>query len=133
MSTQMIAALGGVATAAILRGDEEMTQKEKALILGAYGVGAGGTVLHFSRKQETEADQLGAIYMARGGYDPRESVKLWVRFKEYKETNNQRRLPQFMSTHPSDETRIRDLEAFMPEAMEHYRRGSVRNTRPAAT
>ena len=70
--------------------------------------------------------------MARAGYDPRESVGLWMRFAEYKEANQKRRLPQFLSTHPSDATRVRDLESFMPRAMEEYRRHSVTRTRPIA-
>ncbi len=89
----------------------------------AQGVTQGAvtlSVLRFSRNQELEADRLGAIYMARGGYDPRESVNLWKQFAQYKASSGAGRPPAFLSTHPLDQTRIDRLDAFMPEAMAIY-------------
>ena len=74
-------------------------------------------MLKFSRNQELEADQLGALYMARAGYDPRESIGLWERFSAFKGPGG---TPQFMSTHPSDATRIAKLKEFMPQVIPIY-------------
>ena len=92
----------------------------------ATGAALGGAALlhvqRFSRNQELEADQLGALYMARAGYDPRESVELWKRFAAWRaETGNVSRTPAFLSTHPLDEVRIAELERFMPRALTEYR------------
>ena len=121
MSQQIIAGLGTAATAAILNNDDEMDRTKKAAILTGVGVGATGAVLKFSRDQELEADQLGALYMARAGYDPRESVGLWERFAAFKGPGG---VPQFMSTHPSDATRIARLKAYMPQVMPVYEQNS---------
>ncbi len=102
---------------AVLNQNDELSDTRKAAILGGYGLGAGGAVLKFSRDQELEADQLGALYMARAGYDPRESIGLWQRFSAFKGSSG---TPQFMSTHPSDATRIERLKAYMPQVMPIY-------------
>ena len=75
-----------------------------------------GLVLPFSRDQESEADQIGLVYMARAGYDPREAVTLWQNFEEL----GGERPPEFLSTHPSPGTRIQRLRAAMPRAMAIY-------------
>lgn len=91
----------------------------------AYGSGAAnllaqaatlGVILPFSRSQETEADEIGLIYMAKAGYDPRQSIPLWQNFA--KEGGN--RPPEFLSTHPSPGNRIENLQAMMPQAMAEY-------------
>ena len=76
-----------------------------------------GLVLPFTRDQESEADEIGLFYMAKAGYDPRESVKLWRNFASY----GGDRPPEFLSTHPAPETRIKRLQALMPKAREIYR------------
>ncbi len=76
-----------------------------------------GVVLPFTRDQESEADEIGLYYMAKAGYDPRESVKLWRNFASY----GGDRPPEFLSTHPAPETRIQDLKALMPQALQVYR------------
>ncbi len=89
----------------------------KPLILGALGVGAKyGFQLPFSRGNESEADEIGIVYMARAGYDPNEAVNFWTRFQSSK--GNQP--PEFMSTHPSDETRIERLTKLLPNALKKY-------------
>jgi predicted Zn-dependent protease len=85
----------------------------------AFGLGAQyGALLPFSRLQENEADHLGLIFMAMAGYDPNEAVSLWQRMS----ADRSGQAPQeFMSTHPSDATRIAKLKEEMPEAMGYYR------------
>lgn len=117
LSQQILAAGIGIGLGAVLNQNEELSDTKKAAILGGYGLGAGGAVLKFSRDQELEADQLGALYMARAGYDPRESIGLWQRFAAFKGGGG---TPQFMSTHPSDATRIERLKAYMPQVMPIY-------------
>jgi predicted Zn-dependent protease len=76
-----------------------------------------GVILPYSRTQESEADHIGLLYTAAAGYDPREAVELWQNF----EALGGERPPEFLSTHPSEGTRIDRLQELMPEAMEVYR------------
>jgi predicted Zn-dependent protease len=87
-------------------------------------MGAGALLMtrKWSREQELEADKMGALFMARAGYDPRESVALWERFAEWKLKFQNETTPTFISSHPLDETRIRELQAYMPTALAEYRR-----------
>ncbi|MDF1811696.1 MAG: M48 family metallopeptidase [Verrucomicrobiales bacterium] len=90
----------------------------------AAGLGAGATLNHLShsREQELEADRLGALYMARAGYNPSESVKLWERFAAYRKKSSQADgPPAFLRTHPLDETRIAALQAYLPTALKEYK------------
>jgi predicted Zn-dependent protease len=85
-------------------------------------LGAGATVgllLPWSRTQESEADHLGLIYMAKAGYDPHAARDLWVRMAEA--GKGKQKPPEFLSTHPADQTRIRQIEGWLPEAMQYYR------------
>jgi predicted Zn-dependent protease len=87
-------------------------------------MGAGALLMtrKWTREQELEADKMGALFMARAGYDPRESVALWQRFADWKLKFQNETTPTFISTHPLDETRIRELQAYMPTAFAEYRR-----------
>lgn len=76
-----------------------------------------GVVLPFSRNQESEADEIGLLYMARAGYDPREAVNLWRNFAAYGGSRG----PSFLSTHPSPGDRIQRLQAQMPRALSIYK------------
>jgi len=89
------------------------------LFLKSYGVGAGLSLLSYGRKQESEADKLGLVFAAIAGYDPHVAVDFWKRMA--KQSNGQKP-PELLSTHPSDETRIKDIEAFLPEAMKFYKK-----------
>lgn len=89
------------------------------IFMQAYGVGAGLELLSYSRKQESEADKLGLVFAAMAGYDPHVAIDFWKRMA--KQSNGQKP-PELLSTHPSDETRIKDIEAFMPEAMKYYKK-----------
>ncbi len=74
--------------------------------------------LPFSRSHESEADRIGLSLMAQAGYDPREAVPFWQRMSGGKKGQAP---PEFLSTHPSGTTRIRQLRQWMPEALKHYR------------
>ena len=96
----------------------------RGAILGALGIGAMyGVELPFGRSNESEADSIGLKYMARAGYDPREAVDFWTRFSKEKGGKGP---PEFFSTHPSDNTRIRNLQRNLPRAMVDYRASKVK-------
>ena len=117
MSQALVAELGGVALSAALRDQSELTQQ---LAMTAYGVGATiGVVLPYSRKHELEADQMGLMYMAKAGYDPREAVTFWQRFKAWSDQRGGNP-PEWLSTHPLDSRRIRELNRHLPEAIAIY-------------
>jgi predicted Zn-dependent protease len=117
MSQGLIAQFGGVALTEILKEKPEQT---KQLWMTVFGLGAQyGALLPFSRVQESEADHLGLIFMAMAGYDPNGSVEFWQRMAEQK---GGQAPPEFMSTHPSDETRIEDIKGELPEAMTYFRK-----------
>lgn len=98
-------------------------------MLAALGAGAKyGATLPFSRKQESEADHIGLLYMARAGYDPREAVAFWQRMNEQAGHGAP---SQFLSDHPSHQTRISDLEGWMPEAQREFEQHRQHNA-PAA-
>jgi len=97
-------------------------------LMGLLGVGAEyGILLPYSRVQESEADILGLDLMAKAGFDPRESVKLWVNMG--KASGGQP--SEFLSTHPSDRTRIGGLDAHMPVALKLQNRAGQQGKRPA--
>jgi predicted Zn-dependent protease len=88
--------------------------------MAALGVGAQvGVLLPFSRKHESEADYVGILLAADAGYDPRESVGLWERMAQMSGGRGQ---AEFLSTHPSHDTRIDQLKSWMPEAMAIYQK-----------
>ena len=95
----------------------DMDYDKQRAVMGALGAGAQfGVLMPFSRKHEAEADEIGLHYMARAGYDPRESIQFWQRM----EKAGRAQPPEFLSTHPSHGTRIQQLEAEMPKALEEY-------------
>ncbi len=95
-----------------------MDPSQRAGVMAAIGAGAQyGVLLPFSRDHESEADKIGLHYMARAGYDPHEAITFWERMSQL---SNGSRVPEFASTHPSHQTRIRDLEAEMPNALQEY-------------
>jgi predicted Zn-dependent protease len=94
----------------------------------ALGAGtAVGLILPWSRLQESEADHLGLIYMAKAGYDPHAARDLWVRMSEA--SRGRARPPEFLSTHPSDVTRIKQIEQWLPEALQYYQASPYRSSR----
>jgi predicted Zn-dependent protease len=114
MSQQLMTQMGGQALSAVLSSRPEASQ---ALWMKVYGVGANlGVMLPYSRLQESEADHLGLIIMAMAGYDPHAAIEVWQRMAQQGGAGT----PEFLSTHPSDQTRIRELTAKLPEAMGYY-------------
>ena len=86
-----------------------------------------GLTLPFSRKHESEADDVGLLYMADAGFDPRASVTLW---KNMEEKSGGARPPLFLSTHPAPEDRMSDLISLMSDALERYNAALARGMRP---
>lgn len=116
MSQGLLQQLGGVALSVAIADKPQATQN---LFLTAYGLGSQvGVLLPFSRKHELEADRYGLIITAMAGYNPREAVNLWRRMEAASQGN---RPPEFLSTHPSEGTRIAQLEKYMPEALRYYK------------
>jgi predicted Zn-dependent protease len=116
MSQQLLTQLGEVGLETALKNKPEQT---KSLFTSAYGLGTQvGFLLPFSRKQESEADHLGLIFMAMAGYNPQEAVAFWERMAA--SSQGQAKPSAFMSTHPTDEKRIEDLKKLLPEATEYY-------------
>jgi predicted Zn-dependent protease len=114
----------GLALAQVLAGAASPGQ---AQLMGLLGLGVQyGVLMPYGRSQESEADILGLNYMARAGFDPRESVKLWQNMAE----QSSQQPPEFLSTHPSHGTRIEELEAKLPEAEELYQQAKSQGTRP---
>jgi predicted Zn-dependent protease len=116
MSQSMMQQLGGMALQVALSQKPQETQN---LFMQAYGIGSTvGAVLPWSRQQETEADQYGLIFAAMAGYNPQEAIPFWERMSNAGGANP----PEFLSTHPSDDTRIKKLNQFMPEALKYYKK-----------
>jgi predicted Zn-dependent protease len=115
MSQALVTQLGGMALSAALDQKPETTRQ---LALVAFGVGAQvGVLLPYSRLHESEADRLGLTFMAMAGYDPRGAVDFWQRMSEEK---GGAAPPEFLSTHPSDQTRINQIKEYLPKALEEY-------------
>ncbi|MEZ4599722.1 MAG: M48 family metallopeptidase [Syntrophotaleaceae bacterium] len=114
MSQQLITQMGGQALSALLATQPQTAQ---TLWMQVFGVGAQvGVMLPYSRLQESEADYLGLIFMAMAGYDPRAAVDVWQRMAQLGGAG----VPEFLSTHPADQTRIREIQEKLPEALQYY-------------
>ncbi len=100
---------------------------------GTYGALSTAATLGlsnpFSRKQESEADVIGLQYMAKAGFDPRESVELWKNMN----AKNEAKIPEYMSTHPSGETRIESLIDQYPTALKYYNEAKAAGRQPNCT
>lgn len=115
MSEGLLINLGGLVLEEALK---EKKQETQLLFLGLYMIGSNlALALPNSRMQESEADKLGLIFMSMAGYNPEEAVPFWQRMSAI---NKGVKTPQFLSTHPSDETRIKKLSALIPEIKTTY-------------
>jgi predicted Zn-dependent protease len=111
--SELLSLAGSVLVAAISKGSPQAADTTARF----YGLTTQvGLALPFSRSHESEADKIGLILMAKSGYDPREAINVWERMQKEKE----KRPPEFLSTHPNPETRIKDFEGWMPEALAFY-------------
>lgn len=112
MVSQGIAAAGGVALS--------KNPKAQSAFNTLYGVGAPVMMLKYSRNQELEADRLGLIFMAMAGYNPQNATSFWNRMASA--SNSSQKPPEFLSTHPSDATRIAQIQKYLPEAQKYYKK-----------
>jgi predicted Zn-dependent protease len=121
--TEQLAVLGGLGALYLLIDKKtELTTEQSALLLGALGVGAEvGIVLPFSRMHESEADVIGAMYMASAGYPPDQAMRVWERMEIAAPSG----VPQFLSTHPTNETRQAALTDWMASAGKRYARNKL--------
>ena len=125
LSQGMLAQFGGEIIGQVINTNSEVTRN---MIMQAYGLfGAVGVMLPFSRLQESEADHLGLIYMARAGYDPRQAIEFWKRMAAYSKQHGSQPI-QFLSTHPLDDVRIKQLQADLPKAMAEYQKTTAHET-----
>lgn len=115
MSQALAAEFGGEALSVALSTKPAATQN---LFNAIYGVGSQLGTLAYSRKQESEADQMGLIFMAMAGYNPNEAVNFWQRMMR---GSNGQKPPELLSTHPSDTRRINQIKNWIPEAMRYYK------------
>lgn len=118
MTDAMLMQTGGQLLGASLSSADPRWQ---AALMLAYGAGSKLGELKFSRREESEADEIGLIYMARAGYDPEAAIGFWQRFATYNQQQGGGGTPAFLRTHPTDEKRIEHLKTLMPRAKAEYR------------
>ncbi|MCW1734190.1 M48 family metallopeptidase [Anaerorudis cellulosivorans] len=112
--SQQLALQYGGAVAGELLGGVAATQIGQTV----FGLGAQmGVMLPYARKQEYEADELGLIFMAMAGYDPRVAIPFWTRMAQSSQGG---KIPEFLSTHPTDAKRISNMEKILPKALKYY-------------
>jgi len=123
MSQAMLAQYGAAGLDALL---SKSSSAVKSLSQSVYGLGAQyGVMMPYGRSQELEADHLGLVFMGIAGYNPQAALPFWERMSQQGSA-----APEFMSTHPSDQTRIDGIKKRLPEAMEYYNSiwGKTNNT-----
>jgi predicted Zn-dependent protease len=116
----------GVEVLALILGGGYYNQTQGAYC-AASTLNTMGLMNPFSRMQESEADEIGLRYMAMAGFDPRESVELWQNMNSSEQTA---KVPEFMSTHPSGETRIESMVEMLPEMLVLYNEAKAQGRNP---
>ncbi|MBL7871702.1 MAG: M48 family metallopeptidase [Cyclobacteriaceae bacterium] len=116
MSQGMLAEFG-LSTIGVAMGQNPTATQQ--IFMQAVGMGTNVGMLKFSRSHESEADHMGLIFMAMAGYNPSSAPKFWERMSAL---SGGQQPPEFLSTHPSHDTRIKDLEGWIPEAMKYYKK-----------
>lgn len=117
VSQQVLAETGGAILSIVLSGLEFKYPELQGIIEASYGLSSNLGLLKFSRNHELEADKMGMVFMEYAGYDCTESISFWKRMKN----SNSVQGPEFLSTHPTDEMRIMEIEAFVPVAKSYIR------------
>jgi predicted Zn-dependent protease len=115
MSQGLLVQVGGAILSVALQSKPALTRE---LFGQAYGLTTGLGILKYSRNHESEADKMGLVFMAMAGYDPQVAIPFWERMAAQSKGEKP---PEFLSTHPSDETRINDLKQCMGAAMQFYK------------
>ncbi len=113
MSQELAVQAAGIGLSVYMQTKPQATND---IFMSAFGVGSQLGMLAYSRQQEMEADKLGLIFMAMAGYNPERAVSFWQEMSKV----GGAKPPEIMSTHPSDERRIAQIQAFMPEAQKYY-------------
>jgi len=113
MSQELAVQAAGIGLSVYMQQKPQETQQ---IFLTAFGVGSQLGMLGYSRQHELEADKLGLVFMAMAGYNPERAITFWQEMAKL----GGAKPPEFMSTHPSDERRIAQIQAFMPEAKKYY-------------
>jgi predicted Zn-dependent protease len=116
MSQGLVAEFGLSTISAAMGQNPTATQQ---IFMQAVGIGTNVGMLKFSRQHESEADHMGLIFMSMAGYDPNGAPEFWERMTTL---SGGQQPPEFLSTHPSHETRIKDLQGWIPEAMQYYKK-----------
>ncbi|HNS17535.1 MAG TPA: M48 family metallopeptidase [Bacteroidales bacterium] len=114
MTQQLAILVGGLGLEYALRNEPQTTND---IFLTAFGIGSQLGQLAFSRKHEYEADKLGMVFMALGGYDPSNCITFWQKMSQQSGSSQ---LPEFLSTHPSDQNRIAAMQEYLPTALKYY-------------
>ncbi|RYG51328.1 MAG: M48 family peptidase [Chitinophagaceae bacterium] len=112
LGSQVIGVAGNVALS--------KNQQQQSVFNTIYGVGGPLLMLSWSRGQELESDRLGLVFMAMAGYDPNTAIQFWERMAQ--QSQSSQKPPEFLSTHPSDATRIAQIRKYLPEAQAYYKR-----------
>ena len=114
MSQELLTQMGGIALSEAIKTKPQETQN---IFMSAYGIGSSvGVLMPYSRSHELEADKLGLIFMAMAGFDPQTAIPFWERMA----AKGGAKPPEFLSTHPADQTRIDKIRAALPEARKYY-------------
>jgi predicted Zn-dependent protease len=128
MSTQMKQQQGlqvGAAVAGMLGMGTNTTSLIGAIVANGFNF----KNLSYSRSHESEADHMGLIFAALAGYDPQTAITFWQRMA----SQSSNKTSEFLSDHPSDETRIRQIQGWMPEALQYYKKGGATKTASASS
>jgi predicted Zn-dependent protease len=118
-TSQQLLVLGGALLAEVGMEAKDVSQENRELVRAAYGLGTTvGVMLPYSRLHESEADAIGLRFAAGAGYDPRAAISFWRKMAAANKGEDS--VPEFLSTHPSDDTRIKNLELLMPKYLPLY-------------
>ena len=123
MSTQMKQQYG-LQVGAALAGVLGMGANTQSVLQAIVAEGFNFKNLSYSRSHESEADYMGLIFAAMAGYDPQVAISFWERMA----ASNTTQTSEFLSDHPSDATRIKNIQGWMPEALQYYKGGSTQQT-----
>ena len=113
MSQELAVQAAGIGLSVYMQQKPQETQQ---IFMSAFGVGSQMGILAYSRQHELEADKLGLVFMAMAGYNPERAISFWQEMSKA----GGAKPPEIMSTHPSDEHRIAQIQAFLPEAEKYY-------------
>lgn len=125
-TSQQLLVMGGALLTEVGMEAKDVSEEKRDLIRTAYGLGTTvGLMLPYSRLHESEADAIGLRFAAGAGYDPRAAISFWRKMAAANKAAG--KVPEFLSTHPSDDTRIKNLEQLMPKYLPLYEQSRARS------